>query len=89
MMTLIIKNKYGKIKITDTWIHDFKVKKRYRNKGYGTELLKLAIKIGGDKLFVKKDNYKAIQLYKKLGFEYFSDDERKEYIDMKLRGARR
>lgn len=85
-MTLTIKNKYGKIKITDTWIHNFKVKKRYRNKGHGTELLKIAMEIGGDKLFVKKDNYKAIHLYKKLGFEYFSDDERKGYIDMKLRG---
>lgn len=84
-MTYTIKNKFGHIKITDGWIHSFVVKRKYRNKGYGSKLLSIAIACGGHKLFVHKENYAAIHLYTRFGFAYFSNDERKGYVDMCLK----
>lgn len=84
-MTYTIKNSFGHIKITNEWIHSFVVKPKYRNKGYGSKLLDMAIHCGGNKLFVHKDNKRAIRLYERFGFKYFSNDERKGYIDMVLR----
>ena len=86
--TVIIKIKQGHIKITDGWIHDFYIKKRHRNKGYGSSLIKQAINLGGYMLYVNIYNTEALNLYRKIGFVYFSKDERKNHIDMIYSGGK-
>jgi predicted GNAT family acetyltransferase len=62
--------------------------KKYRRQGFASTLLKELYKdIPKDKglyLFVKKNNYKAINLYKKLGFKHIRDYRLKdgEYLIM-------
>lgn len=51
------------------FLHSFEVKKQYRRKGYGSQILNYMIKNFGVKiLYVDKDN-EAIKLYKRFGFE--------------------
>ncbi len=45
------------------------VKPKFRGKGYGKELLKFAISLGGRKLISRKDNKRANKLYQKFGFK--------------------
>ncbi len=67
------------------------VDKNYRGKGIGNKLVKSAIKdakkIGSKSLFlmVKKDNKKAIKMYKKNKFKFDTNDSDTRYIWLKLK----
>ena len=49
--------------------YNIDVKKKYRRKGFATFILTQLIANGGTWLWVRKNNKKAIKLYKKLGFK--------------------
>lgn len=54
------------------WLHQLAVDKEFRSKGIGKSLIqKLEIAAGNSKIefSVKENNYKAIKLYEKLGYE--------------------
>ena len=66
------------------WIGSLNVSPKYRQKGFGTLLLKDAVKkYGGVFLGVRKKNTVALEMYKKNGFEITS--EFKEHYFMKLK----
>ncbi len=56
-------------------IDDFYIEEKYRNKGFGSKLIEKVISYGNDNniqnitLEVRKDNYNAIKIYEKYGFE--------------------
>lgn len=51
-------------------INQIEVQKKYRKKGYATQLINKLIELNKDiTLEVKKDNYNAINLYEKVGFK--------------------
>ena len=85
-ITLKNKNKIGELGL-------LAVTKTAQKKGFGLRLikfiLKYAKKIGCNKIFldVRKDNYKAISLYKKLGFKVVRINKKKinNKIYLKLR----
>lgn len=56
-------------RLTNHCIHNIDVKKKYRRKGFATFILIQLITNGGTWLWVRKNNKKAIKLYKKLGFK--------------------
>lgn len=53
-------------------ISNFDIKKKYRNKGYGTKLLSYVIEQIDDYcvLCVSENNIRALKLYYKFGFKY-------------------
>lgn len=57
----------------DDFIVAFEIFKNYRRKGYGKELLNLAVESGAKKLSVNKKNTGAIELYKKAGWEVYNE----------------
>lgn len=57
----------------DDFIVAFEIFKNYRRKGYGKELLDLAVESGAKKLSVNKKNTGAIELYKKAGWEVYNE----------------
>lgn len=64
------------IKDNSPFLYDLKVFKDFRNKGYGTEIVKFMIdKYKISSLYVKKDNEVAIHLYKKFGFYIASEKD--------------
>ncbi len=62
----------------------------YRNRGYGTELLKRVIELsreyGYKYLFLEvwKTNGRAVHLYEKAGFGTYDEDDKKLYMKLKL-----
>lgn len=72
----VVKFKSEKYKGNDNLIRAFEVAPKYRRKGIGTVILKYAVKsMGGEVLGVLKSNTNAINLYKKLGFTVYDEDE--------------
>lgn len=57
----------------DDFIVAFEIFKDYRRKGYGKELLDLAVESGAGRLSVNKKNTGAIELYKKAGWEIYDE----------------
>lgn len=63
-------------------IHSIVIDKNYQKKGYGTYLLNFALKYAKDNdvnnifLEVRKSNTKAINLYKKIGFDFINTRKR-------------
>lgn len=57
----------------DDFIVAFEIFKDYRRKGYGKELLDLAVESGAGRLSVNKKNTGAIELYKKAGWEVYNE----------------
>lgn len=57
----------------DDFIVAFEIFKDYRRKGYGKELLDLAVESGAKRLSVNKKNTRAIELYKKAGWEVYNE----------------
>ena len=53
----------------------------YRNKGIGTDIIKNVIS-NNDKIYlwVYKENFKAVSLYKKLGFNVINETESRYYM---------
>lgn len=71
----------------DKAIGNFEISKKYKGYGIGEELLSYAIdKLGGNNLWVYKDNEVAINLYKKFGFKIDEEGTYKgdKYIVMSL-----
>ena len=57
------------------WVEDLYIRPEHQGKGWGTEFFKMLEKEYGDKvrrmrLEVEHDNYKAVALYRKFGFEF-------------------
>lgn len=72
--------------LTETELHNIAVDKKYQRKGYAQIMLKQMIKSSSDKsknssffLEVRESNFKAINLYKKKGFEQIGT--RKNYYN--------
>lgn len=77
--------------VNGRWFHSVYVSKEYRNRGYGTIMLRTAMDhcwtngattIGLD---VERDNVDAIRLYKKLGFVMDETHRDEKYYDMTAR----
>ena len=69
------------IKDNNTFLYDLEVFPEYRGKGYGNDITKFMIdKYDIKQLYVRKDNNKAINLYKKFGFEITDDANDEEYL---------
>lgn len=52
------------------FLHGLEVKKKFRGKGYGSQIMKYMIKEYGSKiLYVSKNNKVAVSLYEKFGFK--------------------
>lgn len=67
------------------FIYNLQVEPKYRGKGYGKVLTDDAVKkFNGVDLTVKKDNYPAIKLYTKYGFEIDGDGNDETEYYMKL-----
>lgn len=60
----------------------FEVIKKYRRNGYGTRLLKKAVKDGAVKLSVNKSNKESIKLYNDFGFRKYKSDKNMFYMKM-------
>ena len=68
------------------FIYNLQVEPKYRGRGFGKVLTDDAVKkFNGVDLTVKKDNYPAIKLYTKYGFEIDGDgnDETEYYMKLK------
>jgi ribosomal protein S18 acetylase RimI-like enzyme len=69
------------IKDNNAFLYDLEVFPEYRGKGYGNDITKFMInKYDIKQLYVRKDNTKAINLYKKFGFEITDDANDQEYL---------
>jgi len=80
MLAKSFSTEFGKICI---WIEDLYIKPQYRGMGIGTNFFKYIEEIYPEcifKLEVHADNQKAIQVYKKCGFEILSYLEMKKII---------
>lgn len=71
------------------YIHHFGIKPAFQGKGYAHLLMKASMDFAQStgmqiKLEVHKDNFKAVQLYKKWGFNYLGDYEVYIIRDYKL-----
>lgn len=54
---------------SNSFLHNFFVKEKFRNKGYGSQILRFMIEMYNvDTLYVDKNN-EAIRLYKRFGFK--------------------
>lgn len=66
------------------WQNDFiiafETMEKYRNHGYGTRLLKKAVKNGVTKLSVNKSNINSINMYINFGFEEYKEDDNMFYM---------
>jgi len=70
-------------RLTRNWIHDVEVLPEYRRKGYGSRIMEDLIDLGGNILWVHKDNTPAIKLYEKFGFAIVLQNG--DYYRMKLK----
>ena len=69
------------IKDNNAFLYDLEVFPEYRGKGYGNDITKFMVdKYDIKQLYVRKDNTKAINLYKKFGFEITDDANDQEYL---------
>lgn len=73
------------------FLYDFEVKKKYRNNGYGSAILKYCIdKYKVNDLSVSLSNKNAINLYRKFGFKdrfkYKDGSETLLYMQIHKRG---
>lgn len=68
------------------WQNDFIVAfetaEKYRNRGYGSRLLKKAVKNGVTKLSVNKSNIAAIEMYNNFGFKKYRSDDHMIYMEI-------
>ncbi len=72
---LLIDKEDGKL------LDEIYLKKEYRNKGIGTDIIKNIIKENNIiYLWVYKSNTKAISLYKKLGFSIIQEEKTRYYM---------
>lgn len=71
------------------WQNDFIVAfetaEKYRNHGYGSRLLKKAVKNGVTKLSVNKSNIDAIEMYNNFGFKKYRSDKHMIYMKISNR----
>ena len=84
---ILVAESYLNIEQPDKWfddkyvtIHDLKTLEKFRGNGFATELVdkifdyvKNELKLNIISLIVYKDNYKAVNLYFKCGFEIFEE----------------
>ena len=66
------------------WQNDFiiafETMEQYRNHGYGTRMLKKAVKSGVTKLSVNKSNINSIIMYENFGFKEYDNDDNMIYM---------
>ena len=70
----------GYIAWQDDFIVAFETIKKYRRHGYGTRMLKKAIKSGATKLSVNKSNKESLKMYKDFGFKRYKSDDSMIYM---------
>lgn len=70
----------GYIAWQDDFIVAFETIKKYRRHGYGTRMLKKAIKSGSTKLSVNKSNKESLKMYKDFGFKRYKSDDSMIYM---------
>ena len=64
------------------------LEKGFRNKGIGTDIIMKVLKEIANKniyLWVYKENYKAVSLYKRLGFKIIDETESRYYMEYNVK----